>query len=353
MPVDPRPPDQHAHQRHHLSARARVGRALRTREDPPTLGPLERVLALRTLPLFHGVRPRQLAALAQHMRECVMRRGTVLYGAGDAMRHAYLLTDGRVREQCDGSAGAVCEAPAALGLVHVLAGRPAQTPAVAETDVAALVIDASALFYVLEEHFSVVLHVHAMLAAEIAAAQTRLACYAPPPADMGPAPMPTDSDEFDLVSCLLGLQRASELRGLGVAVLAALLRDHRQLRCAAGDELFAAGAHTSSFIVLARGEVRCTPSTSEGHFRAQPGDLLGRDAALAGLAHQYTAVAETPVAALAIDAQVFWDVAEDHFHVSRAALAMSAAHLLWLQDRCAAGSTAAAPSAVASPSERA
>jgi CRP-like cAMP-binding protein len=150
-----------------------------------------------------------------------------------------------------------------------------------------------------------------------------------------------------LINCLLWLQRAPELRVLGVAVLAALLRDHRPLRYAAGEELFAAGAEASSFLVVVSGTVTCTPSSAQGGFQARPGDVLGRDAALAGLPYQYAAVAETPATAIGIGAPVFWDVAEDPFHVSRAALAMTARRLLSLRDRnVAEGVPAADPTAI-------
>lgn len=315
--------------------------------SPPTVGPLERALALRTLPVFHDVRPRQLAALAQHMREYVVPRGTILHPAVEPQRAAYLVTDGRVRLQRDGRAAGTVEAPGALGLIHLLAGQPPQATAIAETDVSTLVIEEAALLDVLEEHFSVVLHIQGVLGREIAALQEELSCYAPPRSDAAAQKPPAASEAFNLINCLLWLQRAPELRDLGVAVLAALLRDHRPLRYAAGDELFAAGAEASSFLVVVSGSVTGTPSSAQGRFRARPGDVLGRDAALAGLPYQYTAVAETPATAIGIAAQVFWDVAEDHFHVSRAALAMTARRLLSLRDRnVAEGVPAADPTAI-------
>jgi CRP-like cAMP-binding protein len=172
-----------------------------------------------------------------------------------------------------------------------------------------------------------------VLGHEVAALETELQSYELPVSDRSAEAPPAMPDSFDLVQCLLCLQRAPELRGLGVAVLAALLRDHEPSRLEAGAELFAAGTEAERFFVLVHGEVDCTPAAAAGRFLARVGDVLGRDAALASLPYQYTAVAKTPAAAIGIDAQVFWDVAEDHFHVARAALSMCARRLLWLQNQ--------------------
>ena len=298
-----------------------------------TVGPVERALALRSVPLFHGLRAPQLAILAQHMREDIAPRGSVLQRAGDRVRAAYLLSDGRVREQGEGDRLASLDPPQVLGLMPLLAGQPTDTTAIAETDVSALVIDGAVLFDVLEEHFSLLLHIAQVLGRQIADLEKELACYEPPTGGAPPEPRGAATDSFDLVQCLLCLQGAPELRELGVAVLAALVREHGAVRLDAGRELFAAGAPANAFFVLLNGEMDCTPSTDQGRFRAGPGDVLGRDAALAGLPYPYSAVAAGPAAAIRIETQVFWDVAEDHFHVARAALAMVARRLLWLEGR--------------------
>jgi CRP-like cAMP-binding protein len=296
-----------------------------------TVGPMERALALRSLPLFRSLRGRELAMLAQLVREHVMPAGTVLHPAGAAVRAVHLLIEGRVREEHAGQVVARREAPEAIGLVELLAAAPAHASATAETRMTALVIDRAALLDVLEEQFPLLLQLRAVLGREIAARQVELGRF-DSPAPAGPAEAPPRlPDTPDLVDCLLCLQRAAELRGLGVAVLAALVRDERATRLPAGERIFAAGEEARRFIVVAEGSVVCTPPESAAPFRAGPGDLIGHNAALTGLPYPYTAVTETPVATIGIDAQVFWDVAEDHFHVALRALSMCAARLLWLE----------------------
>jgi CRP-like cAMP-binding protein len=295
-----------------------------------TVGPMERALALRSLPLFRSLHGRELAMLAQLVREQVTPAGTVLHPAGEPVRAVHLLIEGRVGEEQDGRVVARREAPEAIGLVELLAGAPAHATATAETRITTLVIDRAALLDVLEEQFPLLLQLRAVLGREVAARQVELGRYD------GPAPATTEElsrlpDAPDLVDCLLCLRRAPELRSLGVAVLAALVRDERAIRLPAGERIFAAGEEARRFTVVAEGAVVCTPPEPAASFRAGPGDLIGHNAALTGLPYAYGAVTETPVATIGIDAQLFWDVAEDHFQVALTALSMCAARLLWLE----------------------
>jgi CRP-like cAMP-binding protein len=304
-----------------------------------TVGPVERALALRSLPLFRGLPARQIALLAQLAREYGAPRNTVLHIAGQPVRAVYLLIEGRLRQLRDGTVLAPLEAPGALGLMEVLSGEAARTSAIAETDVTALVIDTAALLDVLEDHFPLLLHLCGVFGGQITDLETQLGWYETVTAD--PSGMPADPppDGLDLVDSLMHLQRVADLRPLGVVVLAGLLRDAQSLRLEAGGELFAAGARAERLIVLVRGEVTCTPAAPHRPFRIGPGQILGRDAALAGLPYSYRAVARTAVVAIGIDARVFWDLAEDHFHVGLAALAMGARRVLQLEDRRAANHT--------------
>jgi CRP-like cAMP-binding protein len=300
-----------------------------------TVGPVERALALRSLPLFQELRARQVALLASLMREYVAPRGTMLQRAGERVRTVYLLRDGRVRQTRDGQVLPTLDAPDALGLVDWLADERVSASAVAETDITALAIDAPALRDVLEDNFPLILHLRRVLGDEIAALERELGSHQMAAAMVGSAALSNPAEPLDLVGCLVRLQGATELRALGVAVLAALLRGEGTVRAAAGDQLWAAGAEATRFLVMVHGEATCTPPEPHAPFHAGAGDMLGRDAALAGLPYPYRAVADGPVVAIPIDAHAFWDVAEDHFHVAHAALAMAARRLISLKEQLA------------------
>jgi CRP-like cAMP-binding protein len=314
----------------------------------PTVGPVERALALRSLPLFRALPAREVSVLAQLLREQAIPRGRQLQSAGSRVSALHLLTDGRVRIERDGAPATSLEAPQALGLIELLAGAPARLTVTADTNVMALVIDRGALLDVLEDQFLLVLHLRDALGGELAARQADLGRYDLPRTEAVPMePAAVGSTALDLVQALLWLEQIPELRALGVAVLAALLGEEPTTRFAAGELLLAAGTEATRFLVLVEGDVVCTAADGATSFRAGRGDALGRDAVLAGLAHPYSAVAETAGIAIPVDAQVFWDQAEDNFQVALAALSMSARRLLWLEelepDRPHGGITAAAP----------
>lgn len=298
----------------------------------PTVGPVERALALRSLPLFRGLPARDLSVLAQLLREHVVPRGRALQSAGKRVDAVHLLTDGRVRLQRDGAPIVSLDAPVALGLIELLAGEPARLTAIAETNVTSLVIDRSALLDVLEDQFPLVLHLRTALGRQIAARQAEMGRYDLPRIQSPLEPAAIGTVALDLVESLLWLEQFPELRRLGVAVLAALLGEEPTVRFAAGERLFEAGAEAERFMVIVEGSVVCT-SDAGATFRAGPGDVLGRDAVLAGLAHAYSAEAATAGFAIPIAAQAFWDLAEDNFHVASAALSMSARRLLWLEEQ--------------------
>lgn len=307
---------------------ARRRHTRRRRVSPATIGPLERALALRALPPFRSVPARDVAALAQILHEEEVPHGAVLYEPGEPLDALWILTEGRLHRRAHDGGNDWLEAPEALGLLELLADAPAQATVIAEDRVRALVIERSALLELLDDRFTLVLGLRAALGHEIVRLEAKTARYALPGAPAGAAPLPCGSS--DLVERLLVVRSIADLRPLGVAVLSALVRENRTLTFGRGEKLLAAGDEPTRFLVLCAGEVQCTPPSGGGAFRAGPGVLLGRDAVLSALPYAYNAVAVTPGQALAIDAQVFWDIAEDHSHVARAALAMSARRLLSL-----------------------
>lgn len=294
----------------------------------PTIGPFERALALRSLPLLQGLKGAGVTVLAQLMREEYVRRGTVLYDAGEAVRAVTVLCEGRLRRERDGRAVDVIDAPAATGLVEVLAGATAAATTVAATNAVVLTIDGAALFDVLEEDFSLLLQIRGELGRQIAALQRELGAYEVPSAAM---PAGGTARPLDLVGRLLWLQHAPVLGEFGVAIHAALLQDQAELRLSPGECLFQRDAAADRCAVVVAGTLLCTPPDPHAAFRLGPGALVGLDATLGDAPYGCGVTAETAVVAIPIMASVLRDIAEDHFHVAVGTVSACARRLLELE----------------------
>jgi len=305
-----------------------------------TLGPIERALVLRAVPLLSGMPAGQLTALAQLAVERGARAGEVLQAAGRGVRAMAVLLDGRVRLERDGRHVGQLEAPDTLGLLELLAEQPAPATIVAATPVALLAIDAAIWWDVLEEDLSLLVQLRHTLGRALAAADAAQGAYdlaAPPASGAGdPAAAAPPSDLVDRLNCL---HHVPMLRPFGVAVLAELLRDEDERRLAAGEALLRAGEAARELVIIADGAVDCR-APGAAPTRVGAGAVLGANAALCGLPHAYDAVVAAPGSAIAIDAARLWDVAEDHFHVARALLAQAALQALTRAAPVAAGATA-------------
>lgn len=294
---------------------------------PDTIGPVERALWLRSVPPFTGLRARPLAALARLTREEIVRAGRPVQPPGRVSRTLRVLLEGRLRLSGDRGADVVLEAPRAVGLVELLAGRALRSGLVAERDAIILAVDGPALLDLLEEEPLLVPPLRQALGRALAAAQAERGDWAPEPAREPPPAPPRDLTRF--VERMLALHAVPMLRAFGVAVLATLLRDEPARRIAAGETIAAAGDVADRLIVIADGAAIGTAPDGTT-FRVGAGSMLGDNEALSGLPLACTVRAETPATVIALAARQIWDAAEDHAHVARALLGAAARHLLRL-----------------------
>lgn len=295
---------------------------------PETIGPVERALWLRGVPPFSGLRARLLAALAQLMREDIVRAGQPVRPIGRVSRSVRLLMDGRLVVHGEAGTRLELEAPQVIGLTELLGGRELRAGLVAATDATILTIRGVAFIDLLEEEFALVLQLRQALGQAVAAAQAARREWAPEPVGALPASHP-DLGRF--VDRMLALHAVPMLRAFGVAVLAALLRDEPASRLEAGATVVAAGEPADRLIVIGEGVVIGT-APDGATFRAGAGTVLGDNEALTGLPHACGVRCETPVAVIALGRREIWDAAEDHFHVARALLGFAARRLMRLED---------------------
>lgn len=297
----------------------------------PVVEPLQRALHLRSLDLFADLGGHELALFAALMREQWLRRGDVLHAPGRRVPSIFLLVEGRVRLEQEGSVRTI-EAPGGVGLVELLAQIETPTRAVAETNALALVIDSGVFLEALEETFALFLHLRSALGRAVRdlwraqrLGEGQVEGFAALPA--------VPEGGLDLVQQLLRLHRVPSLRRFGAGVLAALLRDQGEMRLEGGETLWTEEDRAEFFLLVVSGELSCSMAEAGEVFTAGPGTVLGMGAAFGGTAHFFGAVAKSPVVAIRVEVAALLDAAEDHFHVALEILAHSARTLLRLQQR--------------------
>ena len=64
--------------------------------DPRFVGPIDRLLYLRTLPQLQGIATRDLTALSRQAEEVVLRRGDLVLREGEPVDRFFVIVSGQV-----------------------------------------------------------------------------------------------------------------------------------------------------------------------------------------------------------------------------------------------------------------
>lgn len=289
------------------------------RPDLPRIGVFDRVLRLRSLSLFDGLRSRELASIAHWMHDEVIEAGTVLQAEGSPCDRLRVVSEGTVRFYAEGTLVEEEPAPGFVGLNSVVGGGDAALECRAASDLVAMWMDAGAFLDLVEDHFEVFLHLRRRLAERVVELQAEVGAFHTVVETSTVEPWP--ASPLAIVDRLLAMRRTPVFRDIPVNALAQLARGDREFRCDAGSELWRRGDAGAFLVVVTRGEVECSGPDRRAGFRAGPGFVLGADAAFGGVAYGYDAAAATDVRGIRIEASMLIDVIEDHPAVARWILA--------------------------------
>jgi CRP-like cAMP-binding protein len=272
---------------------------------------IERMLAIKALPVFVDVHPDELAVIAEHVRLCTFRAGETLYaGAQEPISTIHLVLDGRVTEHRGGRRFTTHGPQHVVGGEDALALSAADVVAVAEEDTRTLAIERDHLREVLEDNFGVL----SAALQGVAAATLRLRRRIVPSAGFvdprPPAPDPPQLPD-DLGARVAFLWEHTWLRHARAHTLGPLASDARSIALGAGERLWAAGDRAEHAVIVVAGRVHCETDDGRQHFAAGRGAILGLEEALAMDARWCGAVVEAPGSALRITRASFVDVLED------------------------------------------
>lgn len=288
------------------------------------VGPMDRVLLLRTMPLFEGLGPVQLAAIGQHARERFVEKGarmTIGRRSGDPVM---LIVDGEI-EVVSGGSRRRCRRGEAAGFVEMLGTRDAPIVLEALSDTMTLELDWEAQIDVCEEHFAVVMRYIGFLAAELLG-------QAPVPESQQPGPVALIAaqafgETLDLNERLLLLSRSRALSPRCLDALAELAHHAEELSFEAGQAVWSVDGAADHFLLLASGVLVERDRDGNRHCYGA-GHAAGIEEALARALRRGDLAATESSLALRIPLEPFIDILEDHFDLSLDVLSTLADRLL-------------------------
>src|SRR5262245_26058536 len=298
---------------------------------------MERMLAIKAMPVFVDVHPDELAVIAQHARLHTFRRGETVYaGPAAPVSSIHLILEGRVTEHRGGRPFITHGPHRVLGGEDALALFAGDVVAVADEDTRTLAIERDQLREVLEDNFGVLSAALRGVAEATLRLRRRIVPSAgfPAPRSDVAAPDHVLDDPGERVAFLW---EHTWLRHARIRMLGQLAADAESVALAGGDTVWAAGDRAEHALVVVAGRVHCETADGLQQFEAASGTVLGLEEALAADARWFGTVVREPGSALRISRAALLDVLEDDPDSALALLAAIATIASGLRDEVARG----------------
>lgn len=275
----------------------------------------QRVLALKSFPLFEELTPSHLAVVAQVVRPRFFPAGAELLAPGLPVRRLHFVIHGSVEILHRGKPGQVVGSHGVVGGLALLAREPARERATAVEDTVTLELDSDSLEEVFEDNFSILSAVLRVLAREQIRTRRRIAH------DAGFAgtvrhERELDVDQLGLVERILWLRRTLDFAGTRIEALADLAQEAKVVALSAGDLLWEEDAGADHAVIVLRGRIAASCRDRSFEFGFEPGALLGAAEAVSDQPRWYSARAEQDTLLLRLDTETIFDVIEDHLEVA-------------------------------------
>lgn len=278
------------------------------------VGPVERVLFLRTVSVYRHLPPEVLAAIARHTAELFVPKGSQLITPEAASDRVLLVVEGGLGiEMSDGRRSTIGPG-GTIGLLARLARTPCPITAWTETDTLALEVDWTAHLDVCEEHFAVLLEYMRTIAIELLSHEAKLSLDERERTRLAQLSLPRqapEDNEMDRIHRALWLGITPSFRKANRDALFELAGHVTESRWADGEVLWNAGHPADHFVLITAGRVAEAGGRS-GPPVAAP-SLLGLEESLAGQRRLRQIRAVGPVRALRVEVESFLDILEDHF----------------------------------------
>ncbi len=274
--------------------------------QPVQIGIRDRVLTLRSYPMFEGLDDDALLLLAEHGTSASYRDGEIITLEGEPTRALFLVVDGEISVSRQGRELGTRRVGDAYGGLPLLAREPS-TLAVAVGDTSTLEVPASAFEAALTTNFSLLRTTLRQLGSGVLAMRGNL------PRDPN-SQLEIDEGSYYLEPLSL-VQRVIQLRQgafrqMNMGALIDLARNMIEIRYPAGTLLWRAGDPSTHALHVDVGRVRCTERDGR-HASVGRGFTIGVLDVWSGF-RVYEARAETPLIAFRFDYEGFLSLLEAH-----------------------------------------
>src|SRR5688572_28999814 len=275
---------------------------------------VQRVLLLRTFEAFRDLSPVELAAVAEHVRPRLFRKGAQLFPLGRVVRSNHFVVEGKVAIVREGKQVRVFGPQSSLGGLASLTGEPETQVYLALEDTETLELLRDDIQDVFEDNFRIFQGVMRAITRVVLEVRRRLG----PSAGFQPV---TNADpvrpvgELGLVEKIFFLRQTMSFAQTRIEALADLAQETEDLTLPAGQILWRAGDVSDHALMPISGIIACETDDGRQKFKFDPGSTVGGIDALANVPRWYQACAETPVRTLRVDAQRLLDVVEDNIEL--------------------------------------
>jgi CRP-like cAMP-binding protein len=294
--------------------------------EMPLHGLRDRMLALRSLPNFSGLRDESLLQAAEHARERRFRAGETLFVEGTPVDRIYIVVSGAVTSSRRGKSFMVITGNGAVGVLAAVSGDPLGWHAVADRDTLTLEIPAEVFLSNLREDFGLLRNALRIMSGMALASRGNLPIK-PDPArivELGVLPDrdPTLAERIIRLRSIPGPFATANMDAL--IEVCRLMKLHR---VEPGHVFFEVGDPSSYTLRIVYGRVRCTAASGE-HVDVGDKMVLGALDGWAGAPRSYSARAETHVVCYQTPAEEFMSVLEMHPSLAMTMLRGIAASLI-------------------------
>lgn len=291
----------------------------------------ERLLRLRSVPVFRGMSATDLAPLAASMRSATFERGDVILHEDEPPRAFHMLVSGRVTMRRHGRKIRTIAAPGGVGFLSLLARTGGGTEAVAEERTVTFEVRADAIHEMFEDHFSVLLGTLRWINERLI--QENLVQEPPPYVPAVGFEGFSFEREIGIVERIFLLRRTRVFKTANVNSTARLARDMKELRRPEGTVVWRPGERAQGSLFIVQGKMELRYNQGRSVQTVGPGYMVGGTEALALMPRWNELVATEPVLALEGSREALIDILEDDIDVALTFVSMIATVLLSLWDR--------------------